>query len=144
MSNRLGNGLGVLLGTQSRDCQNADMDALYTDSEVYFKLSCIMTSHTILTIPAPGTTIKPIYEYTQEQKDQMAGLRQASRSSRHIYLCPLSLKVCRHRDAASDRRLSPMGIAMVEQIRYHSTVHAGIKMEPRGRRETSKGDTGMA
>ena len=36
------------------------------------------STHTILTTPAPGTSIKPVYEYTQEQKDQIVALRQAS------------------------------------------------------------------
>jgi hypothetical protein len=44
------------------------------------------STHTILTIPAPGTSIKPVYEYTQEQKDQMVGLRQASSPSISILM----------------------------------------------------------
>lgn len=50
--------------------------------------------HTILTIPAPGTSIKPVYEYTQEQKDQIIGLRQASSSSvtNLKYIYPIYVK----------------------------------------------------
>lgn len=46
-----------------------------------------MSSHTILTIPAPGTSIKPVYEYTQEQKDQIVALRQASSSTYIPFWC---------------------------------------------------------
>lgn len=43
------------------------------------------TTDKILTTPAPGITIKPIYEYTQEQKDKIASLRQASLSPERPY-----------------------------------------------------------
>ena len=45
------------------------------------KALLMSSTNTILTIPAPGTSIKPVYEYTQQQKDQMVALRQASSST---------------------------------------------------------------
>jgi hypothetical protein len=94
----------------------------------------MISTPTILTTPAPGTAIKPIYEYTQEQKHQMVGLRQASQLIVHqlgvfTSSVPAMFKVCRHRHPTPNGRLSSMGIAMVEQTGYHSTVHACDKME---------------
>ena len=48
------------------------------DSSGSFTMDSPETTDKILTTPAPGITIKPIYEYTKEQKNQIVDLRQAS------------------------------------------------------------------
>ena len=83
----------------------------------------------ILTLPLRGTTVAPVYSYTEEQEAQIKGLREVCIVSLAMTFTSLTaLLVCGHFTATGRRFVLSVGAQLPEQAGHDASVHEGCQV----------------
>jgi len=83
----------------------------------------------ILTSPLQGTTVAPVYNYTEEQQAQIKALREVCIASLAVTLTTLTtLSVCDHFTAAGRRSVPSVGAQVPGQAGHRASVHEGCQV----------------